>query len=230
MCGEFGMDFELIIFDMDGTLYSFQDSGQDDAIFKTRFYEEVRRRGMAFIEDALKVKNKEARKIWDDVYNSYDGNLSIGLEEVHGIDRTEYFDKVWNIDASKFIDKDSKLKDLIASITIKKAILTMAPKSWTRNVLYQLGIEDLFDGIWFGEGDIRKPDLEAYLQVVNYFCVSPKKTMIIEDEPKYLKPAKSLGMTTVLVGPTKEPYIDHNIEGIYDLGRLLEGHGCCNHT
>jgi len=49
--------------------------------------------------------------------------------------------------------------------------------------------------------------------------------MMIEDMPANLKPAKDLGMTTVLVGPGMERLdgvVDHTIENILGLENILK--------
>jgi len=49
--------------------------------------------------------------------------------------------------------------------------------------------------------------------------------MMIEDLPANLKPAKDLGMTTVLVGPAMQGIdgvVDHTIESILELGNILQ--------
>src|SRR3989344_4020546 len=182
--------YELIIFDMDGTLYKFDSSGRDDAIFESGFYKEIER---------------------------------IGLEKEYSLARGGYFGFVWNVDPSKYINVDKGLRELMRSIPYRRALLTTAPEVWARNVLRQLNIEYQFDGLWFGDGDVRKPDRRAYLQVTDSLGVMPEKTVIVKDEPKYLKPAKELGMTTVLVGSETAPWIDYYIPNIYEIQKIIRG-------
>ena len=46
---------ELVIFDMDGTLYKFKGSGKDNAIYQTDFYREVKDRGIKFLIEKFKA-------------------------------------------------------------------------------------------------------------------------------------------------------------------------------
>jgi putative hydrolase of the HAD superfamily len=111
---------------------------------------------------------------------------------------------------------------MMIRLKIKKAILTTSPKIWALRAINRLGITKLMDGIWTGESDIRKPHKEAYLEVLEKFNLSPRSTLIVEDEPKNLVPAKELGMTTVLLGAGEYLHVDHYISKIYEVEEL-----CC---
>jgi putative hydrolase of the HAD superfamily len=215
--------YELIIFDMDGTLYRFESSGTDDAISMTKFYREIEENGIEFISKRLSVNKEKAEKIRQEIFRKYQGDISIGLEKKYGLGRNEYFSNVWSVDASKYIEPNKRLRDLLRSISSKKALLTTAPQAWAERALKQLTIDDLFDGLWFGDGDIRKPNRKAYLQVTNSLNTQPEKTVIVEDEPKYLKPAKGLGMTTILVGSEVRPWVDYCIPNIYEVQKIIGG-------
>ncbi len=215
--------YELIIFDMDGTLYTFDSSGKDDAIFNTGFYREIEQRGIEFIMRRLSIPTEKAREIRETIFRDYNGDMSIGLETEYGIGRSDYFGFVWNVDPSRYITVDEELRELMRSIQCKKALLTTAPQVWANKVLQRLSIDDQFDGLWFGDGDIRKPDRRAYSQVTDSLNVKPERTLIVEDEPKYLKPAKELGMTTLLIGSETAPWINCYIPDIYEIQKIIGG-------
>ena len=215
--------YELVIFDMDGTLYRFEGSGTDGAIYKTKFYREIKQKGVNFIAERLSISRKDAERVKEDIYNKYNGEISIGLEKEYNVDRKEYFAKTWNVDTSRYINPDRELRILLNKILCKKALLTSAPQVWAERALNQLNIDDLFDGLWFGDGDIRKTDKKAYLQVTDSFDIKPERTLIVDDEPKHLNPAKEIGITTVLVGSEIKPYIDYYIKDIYGIQNLIGG-------
>lgn len=210
---------EMIIFDMDGTLYSFEDGINN--MYSTKFYEEIKDRGTKFIADRLSIDEIVAEKLRAEIFTRYDGNISIGLKQEKGIEREEYFDYVWNIDASKYMRSDSKLKELLGRIPYRKAVLSSAPKVWVQKALRQLDIFEQFDGIWWDNG-LKKPDKHAYLQVTDAFNIETENVIMIDDDPAYLEPAKALGMKTVLIGSEKKPFIDYRIENIYGLIEVLE--------
>jgi putative hydrolase of the HAD superfamily len=69
-------------------------------------------------------------------------------------------------------------------------------------VLAVLGIERHFEHLF----DIRffgfqpKPELSGYQRALDVLGVSGDQALLIEDTPKNLPPARSLGMTTILIG------------------------------
>lgn len=217
------MKFDLVIFDLDGTLYRFDGCGSDDAVFATKFYQEIERKTIDFIAGALSVPCKTAAKIREDLFERYEGSISIGLEREFRIGMKKYFASTWNIDPEGYVSPDPRLRPLLSAIDCKKALLTLAPQVWAGPVLEKLGIDDLFDDMWFGDESIRKPNPRAYIRATKSAGVSPERTMIVEDEPQYLKPAKDLGMTTVIVGSRRAPFIDYNIQEICQLTAVLRG-------
>jgi putative hydrolase of the HAD superfamily len=71
---------------------------------------------------------------------------------------------------------------------------------------------------------IPKPNPEPYRQVLDHLCLQGRECMMIEDMPANLKPAKDLGMITVLVGPGMgggDGVVDHTIENILGLREIL---------
>jgi putative hydrolase of the HAD superfamily len=77
-----------------------------------------------------------------------------------------------------------------------------------------LGLTDLFDGLFSIEDAdlLPKPAPETFAKMIARFGIDPTRTAFFEDTPRNLKPAKALGMTTVLVGPraltSTDAYID----------------------
>jgi len=225
--------YTLIIFDMDGTLYQFKGSGNNNALFKTAFYEEVTQNAVQFLASQLSCSVESAQKIREDIFVKYNGDISVGLEKEFGLNRMLYFEQTWDIDALCYFKEDTILREMLLGFSCKKAVLTNAPRVWADNALNTLGITNQFERIYSGEGEIRKPQKEAYLLVCEAFGVKPNEVMMVEDELQYLKPAKALGMTTVFVSLTNnvsnkcfddssnESYVDYAIASIYDLEKIV---------
>lgn len=211
--------YALIIFDMDGTLYSFENGAYD--IYSTTFYKKIEQNGVDFISRKLNMNRADAQKIRKSIFDKYNGNISIGLKKEFNIEREEYFNSAWDIDAAKYLKPAVQLDDMLARIKIKKAVLSSAPEVWVQRAIKQLGIYEQLDGVWCDDG-IKKPDVNAYLRVTNAFNVLPQDTLIVEDEVRYLVPAKELGMTTVLIGSEKNRFIDYNIKTIYEIQSIEE--------
>ena len=82
-------------------------------------------------------------------------------------------------------------------------------------VLEQLGIADLFEGLFAVEHArlVPKPHPDTFALMLEAFGVDPAGAAFFEDTARNLDHAKVLGMTTVLVGPhafdAEAPFVDH---------------------
>ena len=126
------------------------------------------------------------------------GTTLSGLMKHNNIDPHEFLEFVHNIDIS-WLPKDLLLREELIKIKEKKYIFTNGSHSHVKNIINQLGIEDLFDGAFaITDADfIPKPSIEPYKKIIKKFNLDPKKSILIEDIAHNLKQAKFLGMKTV---------------------------------
>ena len=116
------------------------------------------------------------------------------------------------------------IRKRINKIKEKKYIFTNGSHSHVKNIINQLGIEDLFDGAFaITDADfIPKPSIEPYKKIIKKFNLDPKKSILIEDIAHNLKQAKFLGMKTVWLENDEhfdskdkdKPYIDYKIKNM----------------
>ena len=79
------------------------------------------------------------------------------------------------------------------------ALLTNFPKEWFDYLDARYGMRRLFDVIFVsGSTGIRKPDVEAYRQVTNFFKVLPSECLFIDDKKRNTDGARAFGMPCVL--------------------------------
>ena len=208
---------------MDGTLYKFEDSVT--SFLDTQMYKKIKENAVSYLCSEKKINLEEAKKKIDDIYLRYKTDISIGLEKEFGIPKDEYFNNVWNLDASKYIKYNPKIRETLSSLNCKKVALTNAPSIWINGVLSQLRIQDLFDKKWTGDGNVRKPSKEAYLTVYKYFKLKPEECIMVDDDQGYLEAAKKLGITTVFISPNSNAIIgkaDYSIKEIYQIKKIIE--------
>ncbi len=203
----------LLIFDMDGTLYKFNGNG----FYGSTFWDEIKQRCSDFLSRKLTISKPDAEVLRDNINSTFNGDISLGVEKQFGINRYEYFGNVWNIDAEKYLKKDNTLRCLLESLPQRKVVLTTAPRVWAAKVLKTLGIDDLFDDAFTGEGDIRKPNTAAFTQILEKYEPEPGRAMSIGDQVETdIKPAKQLGMQVFEVNDTNR---------LYDLQKAVWGYG-----
>jgi len=217
-----GRNYGLIIFDIDGTFYKFKDRIENGGRIILPIRQEVLSRGIGFISRRLGVSEQEAARISQDNIALY-GSVGAGLERRFGVNIQEYFFAAWNVDPSKYMDPDPEMRGLISGIQQKKAVLTSSPSIWAGNVLGFFEIDDLFNGYWFGDHGTKKPNRVAYTQVLDGLQTPAERTVFVDDELANLRPAKELGMTTVLVGDCVDPSVDYNVESVHEVPRLIKG-------
>ena len=177
------------IFDLDNTLYS----------GKSKVFEQVDKKMSAFISNKLNINLNEARKIQKNYFYEYNTTLN-GLIKNNAIDPEEFLEFVHDVDIS-FLKKDLPLRKELEKMKELKIIFTNGSKKHALNVIKQLGIEDLFDGIFdiVDSKFIPKPSIEPYKNLIDKYNINPKLGILFEDIARNLKPAYDLGMKTVWI-------------------------------
>lgn len=210
----------LIIFDLDGTLYRF-DNGNAKNFRSSKFYSAIKEKVYSFLSDRLKVSDKEAREVYEQIKEEFNGEVSLGLEKKYGIDRYEYFGNTWNLNPADFIEKNN-LEPLIDSLGCEIAILTSAPRVWASAALDYLGLSRYKGKIFSGEPDIRKPDPRAFQIICGSLGYETGKSISIGDQVHSdIVPAKSLGMKTILIGEKSEE-ADYCIRSLDELSEIIK--------
>jgi len=205
-------NIKFFIFDLDNTLYSGQ----------TKVFERIDKRMSSYIAKKLNVDLIKAREIQKKYFYDTGTTLS-GLMKYNNVDPHEFLNFVHDIDIS-WLPKDLLLKKELTKIKEKKYIFTNGSHAHVKNITRQLGIEDLFDGVFdITDADfIPKPLVEPYKKIIKKFNLDPKKSILIEDIAHNLKQAKYLGMKTVWLENGEafaskdkdKPYIDYKIKNL----------------
>ena len=177
------------IFDLDNTLYS----------GKTKVFEQVDKRMSKYISNKLNISVEEAKKIQKNYFYEYNTTLN-GMIKNHKIDPDEFLDFVHDINID-FLQKDTVLGEEIKKLDGKKIIFTNGSRKHAINVTKQIGIDQLFDGIFdiVDAEFIPKPSIEPYKKLVKKHKIDPKLSVLVEDIARNLKPAYEMGMKTVWI-------------------------------
>lgn len=131
-----------------------------------------------------KIKQKDKQKIWND-------------KQSFTVEAIKKFSKIDN-------QKIKMHKDLIAR-KIKIGCVTNSIRKTANLMLQKTGQINYMSLIITNEDVIKpKPDPECYLNAINYFQVSPKETLIIEDSDKGYKSAIDSGSHVLKVKGTDE--------------------------
>lgn len=209
------------IFDLDGTLYSFE-RRSGVSFVKSQFYQDIKENVYQFFAEELKISHKQAIQTYEKIMDEFEGEVSLGVEKTFGIDRYRYFAATWNLEPKKYLESNRNLIPIMEKVNGKAAILTSAPLVWAENVLMFLGIDKYLEGAVFtGEGNIRKPNPEVFRQVLRFLDCPPEQVFSIGDQEQTdIIPAKLLGIKTIFIGGNSLE-ADYSLSSIDELLPLL---------
>ena len=183
---------KCLVFDLDETIYP-RGSGLMQAISE---------RISAYMIERLRMDPQVVPCLRRAYWEEY-GTTSRGLQLLHGIDVDDYMHFVHDIPLANYIEPDPALNAALAGLSQRKVIFTNATADHARAVLQILGVDHHFEGIYdayFAENE-SKPALGAYRRLLGALDLSGEACLMVEDSARNLRPAKSLGMVTVLVDP-----------------------------
>ncbi|HUD44883.1 MAG TPA: HAD family hydrolase [Patescibacteria group bacterium] len=208
------------IFDMDGTLYEFDDNSEGK-FAKSLFYKDLYKNVLIYFQNNFKLTRSQATEEFERIDKKYSGEISMGLVNEYNIDRLDYFNQTWDLNPEIYIKKNAELPKILSRFR-HCVLLTAAPKIWADKVLSHLEINLFFERMYTGETDIRKPNPMVFKQIENYLRISPSNIFSIGDqEYSDILPAKSLGMKTIRIGRDVTSKADYQVSNISEVINLL---------
>ena len=201
------------LFDLDNTLYPLE-SGLFDQVRSRIGDFMVRHCGVSTANVAAAQQR----------YRDEFGSTLAGLMAKKRIEPEPFLSFVHDVDYG-VIDANPTLARALAGLNGRRYIFTNGSTEHAQNVLGRLGIADLFDDVFdiVRAGYLPKPKQEPYDRIVRDFELVPQKTVFVEDMACNLVPAKSRGMTTVLVAQEDGAAIVEADYVISDLACWLSG-------
>lgn len=208
---------KCILFDLDNTLYP-KSAG---------LFELVVERIRGYMESQMGFEKALAQKLRQEYIRKY-GSTMRGLMIHHNLNADHFLDYVHDVGVEKRLSPNPALAEFLQSIRLDKCIFTSGHRPYALKVLRCLGVDQFFPRIFdiTFTRFIPKPNPEAYHQVLQELRLEGRHCMMVEDLPANLKPAKELGMATVLVGAGMEKdgadgTIDHTVENVLELANIL---------
>jgi putative hydrolase of the HAD superfamily len=197
------MALAAILFDLDGTLYP-HSAGVQRALDE---------RMNVYVQQVTGCAPEEAPALRYSWFTRY-GTTLAGLQQEYHIDVEDYLRVIHDIRLDTFLARDRELDALLDQLDLRRAIFTNSPAEHAARVVRALGVAQHFPLIF----DIRffefqpKPNQTAYTRALDALGVAASDTLLIEDTPQNLPPARQLGMRTILIDEQGA----HNPDGIAD--------------
>jgi putative hydrolase of the HAD superfamily len=202
------------LFDLDNTLYP-KSCG---------LMEEIGLRMNQFMIERLGFSEDTVVEHRDALLHSYGTTLN-ALRRHYSVDPDEFLEFVHDIPLNAFLQYNEVLDQMLEALPLHKVIFTNADAKHARRVLNQLGISRHFESIIDIHllEFINKPELRAYRKVLDFISADPEECILLEDFIVNIRPARKMGMTTVLVGGDSNTEGAHYwIDAITELAELLQ--------
>lgn len=157
-----------------------------------------------YMTSRVHIPLREVERLRRDYCAGY-GTCLTGLQRHHRIDVDDFLTAIHDFDVTQYVAPDAALQRFLKSLTAPKHIFTNGPAEYARRLLAPLGVADHFERIF----DIRflnfvgKPNPQAYCRVLAALKARGEDCVFVEDSPRNLRPAKVLGMHTILLGRTR---------------------------
>ncbi|MBM3148230.1 MAG: pyrimidine 5'-nucleotidase [Actinobacteria bacterium] len=208
------MSYRVAFLDLDDTLYP-PTSGVWNAIGE---------RIQVFMMDRLGLSYDQATGLRRRYFEEYGTTLN-GLWHNHAVDPQEYLAFVHAVPLEEMLRRDPELAGMLRELPQERVVFTNANRQHAERVLACLGITQEIDAIvdLFALEMVNKPEPAAYQRAMALAGVDdPAACVLADDLPRNLLPARSMGMTTVLVGPgPADGVADVHIQRITDLVAAL---------
>jgi len=179
-----------VIFDLDDTLYP-PGSG---------VMEEVRRLILRYMTERLGMTGEEAHTLRHRYLLEY-GTTMAGLLRHQRIDPDDYLAYVHDLPVARYLQVNDELDRVLEAIPLRKDVWTNGTRAHAERVLEALGVRQHFSSIV----DVRdmdyvsKPAQEVYPRLLELLGAEGRECILVEDSVRNLRPARGLGMITVLV-------------------------------
>jgi putative hydrolase of the HAD superfamily len=206
---------EYLVFDLDETVYP-RGSGLMQAVSERISLYMIERIGMA-----PEIVPRLRHEYWEEY-----GTTSRGLQLLHGLDVDDYMHYVHDVPLRDYISPDPALDAALGSLPQRKVIFTNATAAHAQAVLGVLGVSQHFEAVYdvYFAGNQGKPAFGSYRRLLDALDVPGHRCLMAEDTARNLRPARQLGMTTVLVDPppgADADEVDYVIDRVADITRVV---------
>jgi putative hydrolase of the HAD superfamily len=177
------------VFDLDNTLYP----------ASCRLFDQIDVKMGEFVSRALGVSYADAKKRQKELYYKH-GTTLRGMMQEHDMKPEGFLDYVHGIDYSP-VKADTHLANAIKALPGRKLVYTNGTVAHATNVMNNLGITSLFDGIFdiIHADYIPKPARAPYDVFLRHHAVDATRAAFFEDLAQNLEVPHAMGMVTVLV-------------------------------
>lgn len=190
------MNFEAVIFDLDGTVLTNEDE------YGEAFNRVLRRLGVDTNEEYPHESGIGVEENWPRLIEKYKIKTKKTKEELGHETQLEYFNLIKKVDLQEGF---KKFADDLKAVGIKMALATSNSWSVVEKIFKTLSVGKYFDVVVTGEEvDRKKPSPDIFLKAAGRLNVLPEKCVVFEDSQAGIIAAKKAGMKVVAIARNKE--------------------------
>jgi len=185
------MSFKFILFDLDDTLYP----------PTCGLLSEVGHRIQLWLVERLALSWDDATALRRDYFGRFGTTLGGLLAERQGVDADEFLEFVHDVPVEAYLEPEPELAAMLSALPLRRVIYTNATTAHARRVLRALDVAHCFERI-IGIAQVglcSKSFHDAYERALALLDAQGPECIMVEDSARNLRPAKALGLTTVLV-------------------------------
>ena len=205
---------KYLIFDLDETLYP-RNAGlmQQIGVLINRY-----------LIERLGCTEAQAAELRARYYCEYGTSLRGLMAERSDIDPEDYLRFVHDIRLQDYIGPNPELAEMLRTIPLTKVIFTNSTAEHAKKVVELLGVADQFSILV----DVRamdyrsKPDAGAYQRMLDMLQAKGSECILVEDSARNLRPAKALGVQTILVDSADCDEVDYCVRDILAVKEAVE--------
>lgn len=186
------MNFNVMLFDLDDTLYPHTSGVWNAVADKMNLY----------MVEVLGFDKAVVPSLRENLFRQY-GTTLRGLKTVYNIDENDFLEYVHDIPLTRYLQPNRELAKTLSLYPVRKVIFTNASREHAERVISVIGLEGIFDQII----DILqispwcKPFPEAFTKAFEIAGVGePGDCIFLDDSQRNLLAARQLGVYTVQVG------------------------------
>ncbi len=204
---------KVILFDLDETLYPRASSLM--TIIGKRIERYVKG-----VVGGTPEQAEELRKRWRRTYGTA---LRGMMEEGWAVDVEDYLRHVHDVPLEGFIYPQPEVRAMLLGLPVRRAVLTNSNIEHAGRVLRHINLEDCFERVI----DLRalnfmnKPDPQAYQVALSLMGVNADEVLFVEDTPINTRPAKEIGMHTVLVDCPPSDDADYFVSNVLQVAGIV---------
>lgn len=205
--------YKAILFDLDETLYPRSSS----------LMPIIGRRIEHYVTHQVGVPTENAdalRRHWRKTYGTALRGMMV---EGYTFDVDDYLRYVHDVPLDGILEPRPEVRTMLLNLPLRRAVLTNSNVEHATRVLEHVHLLDCFERII----DIRamnfvnKPDPKSYETALSILGITAHEAIFVEDTPINTRPAKKMGMTTILVDCPSTDDADYVVTDVMDVGAIV---------